>query len=264
MQETFKKIAFLAPRPGMELPAFSAYWRSVHGPTVANAPGYAAYRTRYAQNHRIGDGPVGARFPYPGVAIFHLPSGGSNEAEFSRSSTYRAHIRVDELNFIDMDRTISMAATENVIRPGNGPIKVLIVAGRRDGMERAEFDRRLRDACAVAQREACGFTDRLAGWTVDHIVEGSFQLPGARPAHAFTADCIQELWFQTEQDIAEAFASVAYRTHIAPAFGDLFADVRLLSFRAEEIVFFDEGGPTAHAAPAPSSPAPAPVGQNRT
>ena len=233
----FKKIAFLMPRSGMGLAEFHAYWRGTHGPTVAGAPDYAAYRSRYAQNHRIGDGPVGASFPYPGVAIFHLPGAGSNEAAFSASATYRDHVRVDELNFIDVDRTVSMAATEHVLRVGTGPAKLLVVGAGRDGLDRAEFDRRLLECCTAAR----SFAELALGWTLNLVVQGTLTLPGARPAEGFTVDFVQELWFASEDALASAYTVAAYREHLAPAERDLFAPGRLFSFRAREFVFFDQG-----------------------
>lgn len=250
MAETgqFKKIAFLVPRADLSLPAFYRYWRGTHGPTVASAPHYAAYRSRYAQNHRLGDGPVGGRFPYPGAAIFHLPGDGGHEAAFSQSATYRDHIRVDELNFIDMDRTVAMAATERVVWPvtGTGLAKLLIVGRRRDGLSRAAFEERLTGAYARALQAAPDFAGRLRGWVLNHIVEGSFSLPGARPGGAESIDCIEELWFETEAGLADAFSCAGYREHLAPVSRDLYA-ADLMSFRAEEIVFFDAGRPTGEA-----------------
>ena len=240
-QPRYKKIAFLAPRPDLDLPAFTTYWRETHGPTVAHAPGYAAYRSRYAQNHRIGDGPVGTPFPYPGAALFHLPGDRSNEAAFAASATYQDHIRVDELNFIDMAGTLSMAATECVIRAGNGPVKLITLGIRRDGMGRDQFDRRLRAACVAALHDAPGFSDHLRGWTLNHIIEGSFQLPGARPADAFAVDCVQEMWFASEAALTDAFAAPAYRDGFGKTLGELFSSRHAYSFRAREIVFFDAG-----------------------
>lgn len=246
----FKKIAFLVPLAGLSLPDFYRYWRGTHGPTVASAPNYAVYRSRYAQNHRLGDGPVGARFPYPGAAIFHLPGDGSNEAAFSQSATYRDHIRVDELNFIDMDRTVAMAATERVVWPvtGTSMAKLLIVGRRRDGLSRAAFDQRLGEAYAQGLRAAPDFAGGLRGWVVNQVVEGSFSLPGARPGGAEEIDCIEELWFESEADLADAYACPGYQAHLAPVMRDLYAPERLMSFRAEEIVFFEAGHPT-HGAP---------------
>ena len=243
-----KKIAFLAPRPGMSLPDFAAYWRGTHGPTVANAPDYAAYRSRYAQNHNCGPGPVGAPFPHPGAAIFHLPGDGSNEAAFSRSPTYRDHIRVDELNFIDMDRTLSMAATETQVRPGSGPAKLLIVGHRRDGLTRAAFEQRLTAAAAQALRDDPEFAARLRGWAQNHVVEGSFSLPGARPSTTAKIDCIEDVWFDQETNLVSLLSSPGFQTYVAPVWRDLYAPADLFSFRAEEIVFFDAGRPTGEAA----------------
>jgi hypothetical protein len=239
----FKKIAFLTPRRDMALADFHAYWRGTHGPTVAHAPGYAAFRTRYAQNHRIGDGPFGTPLPYPGAAIFHLPGDGANEAEFSRSATYRDHVRVDEQNFIDMDRTIAMTAVEHVLRTGPGPVKLLIAGRRKEGTGAADFDRCLRQACADTLANAQVFAARVRGWVFNSVIEGSLSLPGARPAEGFAVDCVQELWFASTDDMASACGDTAYRGHLAMAERDLFAASGLFSCLVREFVFFDNGSP---------------------
>jgi len=233
----FKKIAFLVPKPGMGLDEFHAYWRDTHGPTVANAPGYAAWRTRYAQNHNLGPAPVGAPFPYRGAAIFHLPGDGSNEAEYAASATYRDHVRVDELNFIDMDRTVSMAATEHVLREGTGPVKILLVGARLEGLAREDFDRRVLAGFGAAR----GFQALVRGWVVNLVVPGTLTLPGARPAEGLAVDCVMEIWFGDEGEMAGAFGSGAYRAEVAPVMGEVFAAEGVMGFRSEEMVFFDEG-----------------------
>lgn len=243
-----KKIAFLAPRPGMSLADFFDYWRGTHGPTVANAPNYAAYRSRYAQNHNLGAGPLGKPFPHPGAAIFHLPGDGSNEAEFAQSPTYRDHIRVDELNFIDMDRTLSMAALETILVAGKGPAKLLIVGRRRDGLSRAEFDQRLIAAAADMLRNTPDFTAHLRGWVLNHVIENSFSLPGARAVETDEIDCIQELWFSSDAGMDTAYASTGSITHVEPVVQGLFDPASLYAFRAREIVFFDANNPIPPAA----------------
>ncbi len=225
-QARMKKIAFLVPRPGLELAAFYRHWRGTHGPTVANAPGYATYRSRYAQNHRLGDGPVGGSFPYPGAAIFHLPGDGSNEAAFSASPTYREHIRVEELNFIDMDRTVAIAAREVVVRPGTGPAKLLIAGRRRAGLPQAEFIAWLAAARAAELSAARGLV-------LNDVIAGSLSLPGARPAEAQAVDCVEEIWFASAADIV-----VAADLDLSP-----YDRTSVVSFLAEEIVFFDAGRP---------------------
>ena len=73
MSEQYKKIAFLAPRPGLGDPAFRRYWRETHGPLVATSPGYAAYRQRYVQNHLIGPGPTGQEVDQGSQPPGHAP-----------------------------------------------------------------------------------------------------------------------------------------------------------------------------------------------
>src|SRR5689334_5442478 len=160
-RKQFKKIAFLTPRPGMSLEAFYTYWRRRHGPTVANSPGYAAYRTRYAQNHKIADGPVGRPFPYPGIAEFHIPGDGSNEEAFAETPIYRDRIRVDELNFIDMHNTVSMTALEDVRRTGKGAAKLVIVCSRASELSRSAFEAWLTGPYAEAVLETTDFARKL-------------------------------------------------------------------------------------------------------
>ena len=88
---------------------------------------------------------------------------------------------------------------------------------------------------------ARGFADLAWGWTLNLVVHGTLTLPGARPAEGLTVGFVQELWFASEDALASAYASAAYREHLAPAERDLFAPARLFSFRAREYVFFDQG-----------------------
>ncbi|MBI1775121.1 MAG: EthD domain-containing protein [Proteobacteria bacterium] len=242
VRKQFRKIAFLTPRPGLSLDAFYSYWRGTHGPTVANSPGYAAYRTRYAQNHKITDGPVGNPFPYPGIAEFHIPGDGSNEEAFAQTSIYRDRIRVDELNFIDMNNTVSMTAVEDVRRVGRGKAKLMIICSRASGVSRDEFDAWLTGAYAEAilKTSKC-FSGKLKGWTLNHVVEGSFRLPGARPVETGAVDCVQELRFDSASEMAEAYASPGYRALIEPLWRRILSDGHTFSFLAEEVVFFDQG-----------------------
>lgn len=241
--EQLKKMAFLVPRPDLRPTAFLNHWRRVHGRIVAHAPGYARFRRRYLQNHVLDTGPVGRALPYAGIAEFWLPHGVPNEEDFSSSTTYRDHIRVDEETFIDMQATVSMTAVEQVARPGGGTTKLIIVDRRAGETAAGGF----RDAVATRLVETVlGTTDfgmLLRGWVINHVLDGSFHLPGARPIKGIRIDCIQELWFDSPTDARLAFESAGYVGKIRPLEERLFWPEDRYSLFAEEVIFFDAGHP---------------------
>ena len=86
-----------------------------------------------------------------------------------------------------------------------------------------------------------GLADRLRGWRVDHVVEGSFRLPGARPVTALQIDCIQSLWFDSGAEMDAAFACLGDAVRAGEVHDDIFSAANSWSFQAEERVFFDQG-----------------------
>jgi uncharacterized protein (TIGR02118 family) len=243
LPQQLKKIAFLVPRPGLAAEEFRRYWREVHGHVVAQSPGYAEYRRRYVQNHIVENGPVGQVFAYAGMAEFWLPREVSNEEAFSMSTIYRDRIRVDEEKFIDMNATISMTAVEQVARPGSGTAKLVIVSSRVHGLTHDEFHDGVASRLVNAALGEADFSARLRGWTINHVVTGSFRLPGARPVDGVAIDCVQEFWFDSFGDARDAIGSAGYETKIRPVEERLFRSEGQSSFLAEEVVFFDCGQP---------------------
>lgn len=243
MAEQFKKIAFLAPRPGMTDAAFRQYWRQVHGPLVAGSPGYQAYRWRYVQNHILAAGPIGGAVSFSGMAEFWLP--GDNEDEFATTAIYQDRIRVDELRFIDMDNTVSMTAVETIVKPARAAVKLIVLAARRPGLALADFHEAVTSVYRPAMLGAAGVGERILGWTVNSVVEGSFRLPGGRKTGALPIDCIDEMWFGSYADAFAAFASDGYLQAVRPIAQKIFSAQGCQSFMAEELVFFDGGQPVA-------------------
>jgi uncharacterized protein (TIGR02118 family) len=241
--DQFKKLAFLVAKPGLSDAAFREYWVTTHGPCVAGSPGYGQWRLRYVQNHVVGRGPVGEAFDFAGMAEFWLPGNSPNEDTFSTTPIYRDRIAVDERNFIDMERTVSMAAVEDVIREGRGPCKLVILSRRASGVTADDLRRRYATEYARAALASPGFGDRVRAWTVNRVVEGSYRLPGARPAVALAVDAVEELWFESEAEVNAAFNSAEYARRAAPIAGALFASEGRRSFVAREHVFFDRGRP---------------------
>lgn len=241
MSEQFKKIAFLAPRSGMSEDAFRRYWRDVHGPLVAASPGYAAYRQRYVQNHIVAAGPLGGAFAFAGMAEFWLPS--DNEDDFAATPIYRDRIRVDELKFIDMDNTVSMSAVEEVVKPGRGEVKVVVLSRRAAGLDLNDFRRRVTSTYVNAALGEPDFGGRIRGWSVNLVIEGSFRLPGGRSTGALAIDCVEEIWFTSKAEAMAAFSCRAYTQRIRPIAQRVFCADSWQSFLAEERVFFDRGRP---------------------
>jgi uncharacterized protein (TIGR02118 family) len=227
MDGLIKKIAFLEPRSDLSYERFRHHWRHVHGPLVANSPGYSDWRLRYVQNHVVGPAPVGKAFPFAGMAEFWLPGASPNEDDFSATEIYRELIAADERNFIDMERTISFAAKEQVLLAGKGSIKVVIVSQKAKGLDERDLHAKLG---AIAQTPA---RVRPNGWRVDHVIKGSFRLPGAGCANPLLIDCMESLWFDDEHNMSAYFAeSTAVRQQV-------FHTKEEMSFRAEEHVLHD-------------------------
>ena len=232
--EPLKKIAFLVPKPGLSKDDFLRHWQFVHGPLVAASPGYARWRLRYVQNHVCGLGPVGRPFGYAGMAEFLLPGRSPNEDAFAQTATYRDHIAPDERNFIDMERTVSMSAHEDRLLPGRAPAKLVVLSSRAKDVAADELQRRYRTELVARAMAQPGFARRVRGWCVNHVIEGSFRLPGAHAVDALTVDLVEELWFASADEMVQAFASAPL------AWALLDIDSRQ-SFVAQEHVFFDEG-----------------------
>lgn len=234
---SLKKIAFLTPRQGMSDAEFRAYWREVHGPLVAGSPGYAAWRLRYVQNHVRERGPLGSQFAFSGIAAFWLPGSSPNEDSYAQTPIYRDRIRLDELNFIDMDRTVSMSARGRVLRQGIGPVKVVIASARAAELSGDSFEESYLQDHAPAVIGSSQSGPLVTGWSVSFTIPGTFRLPGARPVDGHAVDCVEELWFASRADADAAFRSGAMSS--SRIFGER------QSFFAEEIVFFDMalGGP---------------------
>lgn len=236
MKDHVKKFALVVPKPGMPREVFQNYWRETHGPLVASSPGYADWRLRYVQNRVLGAGPIGTPFGFAGMAEFWLPGTSPNEDAFSSAPIYQERIRVDEQNFIDLDRTVSLGAFEHVLIPGSGNAKLVVLSSMGAGLSRSDFKTSYLAGHKATLRNT-SFAQRIRGWIVNHTIEGSFRLPGGRAAEPLPVDFIEELWFDTSDDLkAAVFAAAATDTAWSNE-GNLFGNRQ--SFVAEETVFFD-------------------------
>jgi uncharacterized protein (TIGR02118 family) len=238
MANRLRKIAFLVRHPDLTHEQFTWHWREQHGPVVARSPGYERYRLGYAQNHVLGETPIGQAFPWSGMAEFWLPGQEPNEDDFSSTAIYRDRIAVDERLFIDMGATVSMAATEIEVVEGHGPTKVVIAAAGVDSTGSSGGRAFADDALS----RYAGLDRAVAGWAVNEVIPGTFRLPGAQPLADLRIDAVHELWFASPADCAAAMGPLS-----EAAAGRLDPD-RTSSFVAEEIVYFRDGRPVGRAA----------------
>jgi uncharacterized protein (TIGR02118 family) len=198
------------PRSGLSQKAFTRYWREIHGPLVAGSAGYGEYRRKYVQNHFVGR-PVGDAFDYAGMAEFWLP--GDNEDTFATTQIYRERIKVDEMKFIDMDGTISMTASEEIVHAATGGIKLVVI--------RRQID-------PTTSKMGSGLKG-VNGIVLNHVIKDSFRRPGARPVQG-AIERVDEYWFDSESDARRVLAS-------------LIAEAGQSAFLAKEYVFFEHGCP---------------------
>ncbi len=145
------------------------------------------------------------------------------------------------MKFIDMHGTVSMSALEQVLKPGRGPVKIVVLSGRASGVNTEHFRERFASAFVETALKEQGFGAHLRGWSADFVVEGSFRLPGARPVSALQVDCIQNFWFDSDDEMTAAFAHLGVAQRVRAVSDSIFSAVSWRSFKAEELVFFDHG-----------------------
>lgn len=243
MKPYTKKIAFLEPKPNMNFDDFDMYWSSVHGPVVANSPNYKLYRNKYVQNHIYKNSIIGNEFPYAGVAEFWITTEKSNEREFAKTDTYKFNIKPDEINFIDMNKTIAMSGSEIVFLTSKNSSKLMLISERQD-----EFDMSNMDYTSAQPYFSfiTNFLDppgKMTGYSIDVIEENSFSLPGAKPSASLRIACIETFRFPSQVSARSAFQQLI----VSADFDEARRGAGLGHFQAllaEELVFFENGAPT--------------------
>ena len=133
-----KVMSAFKRKEGMDVEAFQAYWRDVHGPIARSLPGLR----RYVQNHTILSGYKRGEPAVDGVA----------ELWFDDTAALRAlaaaeqlrHTRNDHANFMD-DTSYREVVTEDVvIKDGpvpDGGVKNIELVVRKKDMAAEEFHR---------------------------------------------------------------------------------------------------------------------------
>ena len=107
-----KIIVCAARKPGLSHAQFDSYWREQHAAVIKSVPEFTRHVRRYMQNHRAAeDTPflgVGAN---DGVAELWFDDMAALNAAIAEPR-YLEVIRMDELRFVNMERTVSMVTAE--------------------------------------------------------------------------------------------------------------------------------------------------------
>lgn len=99
-------------RPDLELEAFRAHWRDVHGPIVAAIPGIR----RYVQSHPLIGGYRRGSLPFDGLAEIWVEDKAALRA--MAATPEFAAAKADEPNFIDTARLVELVVDEVVVKDG--------------------------------------------------------------------------------------------------------------------------------------------------
>ena len=107
-----KIIVCAVRKPDWSHAQFDTYWREQHASVIKSVPEFTRHVRRYMQNHRAAeDTPFLGVGAYDGVAELWFDDMAALNAAFAEPR-YLEVIRMDELRFVDMERTVSMVTAE--------------------------------------------------------------------------------------------------------------------------------------------------------
>ncbi|MCU1691821.1 MAG: Ethyl tert-butyl ether degradation EthD [Frankiales bacterium] len=204
---TVKLFALLPKRPDIPLATFHEHWRTIHKDHALNMRNLR----RYVQNHRVEAVPEGfppAPFegfdaaPYPGIAEAWFDDL-ATAAGMGEDPDYVGGAKLDEPNFMDMDRLAFLITRERVLIEGP-PLaqdaeltKVLLLLRRRPSTTPEEF-RASWDAHAELAVQVPG----LVRYVQSAVLPETYTVESPPPF-----DGVAELWWATPADLASALLS---------------------------------------------------------
>jgi uncharacterized protein (TIGR02118 family) len=107
-----KLIVCAVRKAGLSHEEFATYWRERHAPLVRSVPEFTRHVRRYVQCHiATATVPLAAAGDYDGVAELWFDDVEALAAAFAEPR-YLEVIRPDELEFVDLERTISFVTEE--------------------------------------------------------------------------------------------------------------------------------------------------------
>ncbi|PXY18425.1 EthD domain-containing protein [Prauserella flavalba] len=193
-----KLFALIVRRPGLSQAAFSAHWRTVHGPLALRIPGLR----HYVQNH-VQPWPFSPVEPpvLDGISEAWLDDAGPEDGTggLHADPAYLEGARRDEPTFMDVTRHDYLRVEETaVLTRSEGRVKTVLLARRRARTASRQFQeawfgsptelKRVPGLCRYVQ-------NTVTGWPVGT----------ARPAY----DAVDELWWEDLPALRAAYADAA-------------------------------------------------------
>jgi hypothetical protein len=223
-----------APKPGLTATEFQDYWRTVHAVRYASK---IPQITRYLIDSRIPfDGDWGAgdwgtpALPHQGIAEIWL----NNEEEQLASlqtPEFLQGARLDEPNWAAFWLTLVLDTTAYEIVPGpplteTDPdwVKLTVLSKRAPGLPLEEFRSTALGPYAAAVSKLPGLRRYLQAHTRD----------GAYVFGEASFDSVEQLWFDSVDDLRTALASPAFTEQVAPVQATLVDPKYVFSLVARE------------------------------
>jgi uncharacterized protein (TIGR02118 family) len=210
---------FITRKSSMSDAEFHRYWRETHGPIAARIP----QLHRYVQSHRITA--FGTNSPYDGEAEVLIDDLNAMAA-LRRSTEYLEGALADERNFIDLTRVEWMTTCDHVVL--DGPTGDKLVKGVwqlviKPGMALGDFRKYWLEVHGPMALKLPG----IRRYVQSHLIDEAYLYATPR------FDGVAQLWFDSPEAFAAAFASPAGRDLLED--GRVFIDApRMTFFMAHE------------------------------
>lgn len=211
-----KVITVLRHRPGMNLAAFTDYWRTTHAEAVKLVPGIQ----RYVQSQTIASGYRTGEPVYDGVAeIWYEDTAAMHRAAATPEAA--AALRDDE-NFIDMKSIASIVTNEVVQREGKtdlSMVKLTEFVVRKSGTDPAAFNKYWSEVHGPLAAKI----PQIRRYVQSHVRPSAYR-DGRKPF----VDGVAEVWFDDTNAMRESAKTAEYA--IVRADEPNFIDGTRLSF----------------------------------